>query len=441
MGGGLAGIAAAIRLLDSGHPVTLVERRPYLGGRASSFNDPGSGAEVDIGQHVFLRCCTSYIELLERLGTLPLAHIQPRLRVKVVGPGGRVAALVASPLPAPLHLLPSLLAYSHLSAREKLRALYATLGARLTNRQEPQLEEQSFHQWLKERHQSEQAINNFWDLLVLATLNDRSRGVSAAMGLMVFQEAFLKSRHGADIGYAATSLSQAVGEAARKHILQGGGRLLLGAGISGLAIEREGMVEVRLEDAETLVARWYVSALPHHALMALLPAKVADGPFFARFREISSSAIVNLHVWYDQQVMDDELVAFVGSPLQWAFNKTRMQGEDESRGQYLAISLSGADEYIHKSDQELAEAFLPQITGAFPRAREARLLHFLVTREERATFRPAPGTARLRPPAVTPISGLLLAGDWTDTGWPSTMEGAVRSGNSAAELIVRGGEE
>jgi len=181
--------------------------------------------------------------------------------------------------------------------------------------------------------------------------------------------------------------------------------------------------------------------LPHHALMALLPAKVADEPFFARFRGLSSSPIVNLHVWYDQQVMDDELMAFVGSPLQWAFNKTRMQGEDESRGQYLAVSLSGAGEYIHKSDEELAEAFLPQIASAFPRAREARLLRFLATREERATFRPAPGTARLRPPAVTPIPGLLLAGDWTDTGWPSTMEGAVRSGNSAAELIARGGEE
>ena len=441
MGGGLAGIAAACRLADNGHPVTLVEKLPFLGGRASSFQDPASGVQVDNGQHVFLRRCTAFIDLLDKLGTLHLTRTQPRFRIKVVGSQGRIATLSAWPLPTPLHLLPSFLCYSHLSMEEKLRAIYAMFHVRFTDHRRPELEQQSLHEWLKKKRQSQRAIENLWDLIILAALNDKAENVSAAMGLTVFKEALLQGRHGADIGYVTTSLSEALGDTAQKYLQSRGGQLRLGRGISDLVIQHGRMLGLRLGDGETLQARWYVGALPYHVLTALLPEEVDREPFFARLGNLASSPIINLHIWYDRPVMDDEFVAFVGSPLQWVFNKTRMRDGDESRGQYLAISLSSADEYIHKSDKELKEMFLPELARSFPQAREANLVRFLVTREERATFRPLPGTASLRPSTVTPITSLLLAGDWTDTGWPSTMEGAVLSGNKAAEVVMRGGNE
>jgi len=441
MGGGLAGMVAASRLLDSGHPVTLVEKRPFLGGRAFSVKDGEFGVEVDNGQHVFLRCYTAYLDFLHKLGTLRLARIQPRLRIVVLGPGGRSAVLSSSPLPAPFHLLPSFLAYSHLSVKERLLALYALVHARFSDRRHPELERKSFHQWLKERRQSDNAIRNFWGLVIRPTLNDATSNVSAAMGLMVFQEALLKGRHNGDIGYATSGLSRSLGDAACEYMMKRGGRLLLGRGISELVIQHRRVLGVRLEGGETLQASWYISALPFDVLRALLPPDVAQEPFFARLEKLSSSPIVDLHVWYDRTVMDEEFVAFVGSPLQWVFNKTRMQGEDGGQGQYLAVPLSSANEYIGKTEEELKKLFLPELARAFPRARQARVTRFLVTREKRATLRCLPGSHRLRPSTKTPVVKLLLAGEWTDTGWPSTMEGAVRSGNMAAEVAIGGGDD
>ena len=440
MGGGLAGMAAASRLLDDGHPVTLVEKRPFLGGRAFSIKDREVGAEVDNGQHVFLRRFTAYLEFLNKLGTLHLTRIQPRLRVVVLGPGGRSAVLSATSLPAPFHLLPSFLAYSHLSVRDRLLALYALAHAWLADRRRPELERMSFHQWLKDRHQSDDAIRNFWGLVIRPTLNDDTTNVSAAMGLMVFQEALLKGRHAGDVGYATTGLSQALGDAAHECLTKRGGRLLLGRSISELVIQHRRVLGVRLEDGETLQASWYISALTFDILKGLLPPDVVQEPFFARLEKLSSSPIVDLHVWYDRPVMDEEFVAFVGSPLQWVFNKTRMQGKEEGQGQYLVVSLSSASEYIDEAQEELKEQFLPELARAFPAARQASVTRFLVTREKRATLRCLPGTHHLRPPTRTPVAKLLLAGAWTDTGWPSTLEGAVRSGNMAAEVVIGEGE-
>jgi squalene-associated FAD-dependent desaturase len=438
IGGGLAGIAAACKLISGGYQVTLIERKPYLGGRASSFRDPQTGMLVDNGQHVFLRCCTAFIDLLNTLDTLHLTRIQPRFSVKVAGSTGRVARLTSSPLPTPLHLLPSFLTYSHLGTREKLQAIRAILRLCLVNPLQYDLERQSFYDWLKTHGQSDRAIEHFWDLVILAALNDKSRNASTSMGAMVFKEALLKGRHGADIGYATTGLLEAIGNAARRHIEQHGGRLLMGTGASEFIMSQQQLLGIRLDSGETLQARWYVSALPHHALLGLLPPHVSSEPYFMGLRSLSSAPIINLHLWYDYKVMDDEFVAFVGSPLQWVFNKSRMLGLDTAGGQYLTVSLSGAETYVEKSDDELRSMFLPQIARAFPQAKDARIQRFIVTREAYATCRVMPGTARLRPSTITPIAGFLVAGDWTNTGWPSTMEGAVRSGNKAADVILCG---
>ena len=437
LGGGLAGMAAACHLLDAGYAVTLVEKRPFLGGRAYSFTDAETGAQVDNGQHVFLGCCTYYIEFLKKLGTLDKARIQRRLRVPVLHASGKAGTLYSVPLPAPFHLLPAFLGYPHLGWRDKLLGLYALAQVRIANRRSARAANISFYDWLKAQRQSEHAIANFWDLVVRPTANDDSRNVSASMGLMIFQEGLLKTRHGADMGYATVGLSELMGEPARDYIQARGGALLLGRPATRLLLEDGRVAGVELAGGETLRAGWYVSALPFGVLKGLLPDSLAQEPFFSRLGQLTSAPIVDLHIWYDGPVLEEEFVAVLGSPIQWVFNRSRIQGRS-GPGQCLCVSLSAAWEHMGLPKEALRETFAREMARVFPKAAQARIERFLVVKEERATFRALPGSEALRPPTATPVPNLLLAGEWTDTGWPSTMEGAVRSGVHAARAIQGG---
>ena len=487
LGGGLAGMAAACHLLDAGHPVTLVEKRPFLGGRAFSFFHPfrgqdgpdGSTAEsvhsadgddtarlpaahetsaagfpVDNGQHVFLGCCDYYIDFLRKLGTLDSTYLQPSLRVKVVSPPrqgrkGKAGLLAGAPFPAPFHLLPSFVSYPHLGVKDKLLALYALLKIRFTDRHKPELENQTFMQWLKANGQTDRAIENFWNLLILPTLNDHVRDVSASMGMMIYQDGVIKSRTSANVGYALVGLSDLMGNAAEEYIGSRGGRLLLGKQVSEVLVSESGgraVRGVRLASGETVEGDVYVSALPFHTLTSVLPADLNEEPFFAGIGRIAAAPIVNVHIWYDREVMEPSsppFTAFVNSPLQWVFDKSsilRLHGNGRdaaSEGQYICISVSGAWDYADKPKEEIRRVFTEAMAEAFPRAREAQIKELLIVKST-ATFRCTPGSARLRPANVTPVGNLFLAGDWTDTGWPSTMESAVRSGVAAARAIAAG---
>lgn len=430
-------MAAALRLARAGRSVTLVERRPYLGGRAYSFTDPETGEEVDNGQHVFLGCCSAYREFLEEIGSLELTSRQKRLRVEVRSPNGKRGTLAESPLPAPLHLLPSLLRYPHIGFREKARAALALAAMRLErDRNRPALRRQSLRDWLRERGQSERAIAAFWDLLVVPALNDSSADVSASAGIMLFQEALLRRRGGARIGYAKAGLSAVMGEPARRRLEEAGAALLMGKTAEALLVEDGRAAGVRLAGGEELRADVYVSALPPDALLQALPEEWRTHPAFAPAAAHEWSPIVNLHVWHDRPVMDCEFAAFVDSPVQWVFNRSRIAGE-EGPAHRLTVSLSAAWEHWPMSKEELRAAFLPELARLFPAAREANATRFVVVKERRATFRSLPGGPDNRLPAAAPISNLFLAGDWTATGWPSTMESAALSGNAAASAALR----
>ena len=433
IGGGLAGIAAACHLADRGHPVVLMEKRPFLGGRAFSFPAPDTGQEMDNGQHVFLGCCTAYIGLLRKLGALRNTHLQPSLSVPVLDRAGRRGVLSSASLPAPLHMLPSLLAYPHLSWSDKLRVLYGGLRVRLANRRRDatRLEYETFAGWLKRHHQSDEAIARFWNLVVLPTLNDDASQVSANMGLKVFQEGLLQSRESGVMGYSLVGLSELVSDAATAYLSARGGEVMLGAGARELSIEGGKVCGVRTSSG-SVHGDWYVLALPSHDLASVLPPALAGDGFFSLADGLSYSPIVNVHVWYDRPVMDDVFAGFVDSPLQWVFNKTRMQGDDERSGQYVCISLSGAWQYADVPRQRIGEMFLEEMALAFPRARDAQVERLLVVKQPRATFRSVPGAAAFRLPTTTPIANLFLAGEWVNTDWPGTMEGAVRSGHAAA---------
>jgi squalene-associated FAD-dependent desaturase len=424
-GGGLAGVAAAVEGAGLGAEVTLVERRPFLGGKAYSFTDPDTGREVDNGQHVFLGCCPAYIRLLRLLGTLRHTSLQRRLDAPVRDRAGRVGALRAAPLPAPLHLGLSFAAYPHLSPGEKAAALRALAAlAAMTERTLEEIDRLSFADWLAERGQSPEGVRRFWDLIVLPTCNDRSDRVSAALAAFVFRRGFLQTSRGSAIGWSRVGLSRLVDPAAREFLAARGGRVVAGA-----AVSEAGPGGVILADGTALPADAVVLAMPPARVRAAAPAALAEDP------GLGASPIVNVHVWYDRPVMDERFTAVVDSPVQWIFNRTAMGGGDGS-SHHLAISISGAREEVEVPRAELAEAMRAELEHLLPRARSARALATAVVKEPQATFAAAPGQAARRPGPATPLERVALAGAWTATGWPATMEGAVRSGIVAARHVL-----
>jgi squalene-associated FAD-dependent desaturase len=431
VGGGLAGITAALRCADAGCAVTLFESRPHLGGLTHSFRR--GDLDVDNGQHVFLRCCTAYRRLLDRLGTADHVALQRRMAIQVRRPGVPAPTwLRRTVLPAPVHLAGSLLRYAPLRPAERWRFVRAALALRRVDPADPAVDERSFGGWLADHGQSRHAISALWDLFGVATLNARADDASLALAATVFQIGLLTDSAAADIGWSLVPLRELHGEPARLSLDAAGATVRCGVRVE--AIERRGTRWlVGAEGGGEHMVDHVVLAVPPDAAEGLLPS--GSLPLAAGWSErLGSSPIVNVHLVYDRQVLTESFFAAVDSPVQWVFDRTRQSGLTE--GQYLAISLSAADDVIASPVARLRELLLPALAELLPTAGTAKLVDFFVTRERHATFRSAPGTARLRPSAATGLPGLWLAGAWTATGWPATMEGAVRSGEAAAAGIL-----
>ena len=430
VGGGLAGLAAGLACADAGARVTLLEARSRLGG--ATWSTTLQGLVVDNGQHVFLRCCTAYLDFLARLDVLDRVTLQRRLEVPVLRPGAAPAWLRRNGLPAPLHLAPSLLRYGHLGLRDRLRVARAARRLAALDLADPALDERSFGEWLAEQRQPAAVVDGFWDLIARPTLNLPAREASLALATKVFQTGLLQESGAADIGWARTSLAELHGEPAARALAEAGCDLRLRARVSAIEPGRRRRLAVRVA-GERLEADAVVLAAPHDEAAALLPPQAGvdvDG-----LLALGRAPIVNLHVVFDRPVLSRPFVATVDSPLQWIFDRTDASGLE--RGQYLAVSLSAAEEYVGVSGAGLRARFEPEFARILPAARGARMERLFVTCERTATFRQAPGTRRLRPGAATKLPGLFLAGAWTDTGWPATMEGAVRSGRAAAAGALR----
>ena len=432
-----------MNLLEQGYPVKLVEARNFLGGRAFSFVDRETGVTMDNGQHVIVGCCAYFIEFLRRLGASEKWYLQPRLQIRILDRQGKVGILKSGGLPPPFHLLISFLTYTHLRLWEKMWVLLALFRARFTERSQPELEKISFYQWLKQQRQSERAIQNFWSLLVKPTLNDDVKDVSALMGLMIVQEGLLNGYHNPDVGYALGGLLPSIGDPAYKYLLDQGCQVMLGSPVRRILGDAMGVSSVELASGEQVNGEIWVSALPPDILLRVLPEEVVDAVLaFSQLAGFETSPIVNIHLFYDRRVMDGEFLAIVDSPLQWVFNKGPILeasgtfGSSSVGGQHICISASAAWEYIDRTREEISDEFIREMAEVFPAARDAKVLRSVVVKQRNATFRCVPGVNDLRPASVTPISNLFLAGEWTDTGWPSTMESAVRSGYNVAHAIV-----
>ena len=425
IGGGLAGITAALDCVGAGADVTLLESRGRLGGAAYSFER--DGLTVDNGQHVFLRCCHEYLGLIEALGAGAMIRCQPRLSIPVLAPGGRVGWLQRDNLPAPLHLARSLLGYRYLSALERLSVAVVMQALARVDPDDPANDARSFGSWLAAHRQTDNAVEAMWELVAKPTLNLRVGDASLAQAAYVFQQGLLGDAAAGDVGYAQVSLGDIHDVAARAALERAGVTVHLRTGAT--AIEQDGGgFRVQVSGQPTESADAVIAAVPPARAKQLLPAQA--GLQAERLEALGSSPIVNLHVTYDRPVMGVGFAATVYSPVQWVFDRTRAAGLQ--RGQYLAVSLSAADDELDMTATELRERYLPALASVLPAARAATVDNFFVTREHAATFRAAPGSRRLRPGPRTRVDGLTVAGAWTDTGWPATMEGAVRSGHAAA---------
>ncbi|PBC71497.1 squalene-associated FAD-dependent desaturase [Streptomyces sp. TLI_235] len=434
VGGGLAGITAALRLAEADHRVTLLETRPRLGGLAFSFRR--GDLVVDNGQHVFLRCCTAYRGLLDRLGAGRLVDLQPRLDVPVlsVAPDGRrtFGRLRRAGLPVPLHLAASLAGYPHLGPADRLRVVRGALALQALDLADPALDEISFGSWLRRHGQSAATVAALWDLVGVATLNATAEQTSLALAAMVFKTGLLSDPGASDIGMAAVPLGRIHHDAALAELERLGVQVRLRT--RAAEIKPADRHAVRLEEGELLTADTVVLAGAQEAAAALLPPGALRDQH--RLAELGHAPILNVHVVYDRPLLRRPFFAALGSPVQWVFDRTAHSGLAVPGAQYLALSQSAVQDEIDLPVAELRERYLPELARLVPGAREAKVLDFFVTRERTATFDPAPGTAPLRPAAATDIPGLLLAGSWTATGWPATMESAVRSGHAAADAAL-----
>ncbi len=460
IGGGLAGITAAIALGQAGADVTLLEARPRLGGATCSFNR--DGLIVDTGQHVFLGCCSAYRGLLAKLGMTEHAPVQDRFDVTVLAPGRpapRRARLRRTALPGPLHMLPALGLYPFLSLTERAQVSRPALAMRRVDPADPAADTQRFGDWLAARGQSERARRALWDLFSVSALNIAGDDASLALAATVVKTGLLGKNDAADIGVPALPLGELHGDAAATLLAKLGAQVTLGAKVSAIdggaikggaikggaikggAIKGGDGFLIRLAQGGEIPADAVVLAVPHEKAAALIPPGALPAATVQAWAGLGASPIVNVHVIYDRQVMDLPFAAAIDSPVQWVFDRTRISGMTVANqggpGQYLAISLSAADEYADVPAARLREQFVPALAELFPAARDARVTEFFVTRERRATFRQTPGSGALRPKAATRRPGLVLAGAWTDTGWPDTMEGAVRSGLAAAVEVRR----
>jgi squalene-associated FAD-dependent desaturase len=434
IGAGLAGLSSGVALAEAGFRVKLLEQRPFLGGRASSYSLP-DGEQIDNCQHVTLGCCTNLDDFYGRAGAL--GKIARYGRLVFVDPAGRRAIMEASALPPPFHLAPSLAFYPSLSWAEKRGIAQAMLAIarRAGHNGDGDAAGSSMLEWLRAHGQSDGAIARFWSVVLVSALNEELARTEARYGLDVFWKAFLSARAGYVVGIPRVPLGELY-EGCRLAIERRNGEVLCRTAVRGFNLNEGRITGVAMDGGREHSADFYLLAVPHEAALKLLPERMVAGePIFRQIRNLRVSPITSVHFWFDRDVMSEPFLTLLDRTTQWIFNKSRLT-EEPGDGRYLQSVISASYGLVERSRQEIIKLCLGELHEVLPEARKARLIKATVVKETAATFSPEPGADRWRPPQRTPVPNLFLAGDWTLTGWPATMEGAVRSGYLAAEAIL-----
>jgi squalene-associated FAD-dependent desaturase len=443
IGGGLAGLAASVALAEAGWRVRLFEQRPFLGGRATSYVLP-DGEHVDNCQHVTFGCCTNLADFYRRVGCADKIRFFDTLLLR--DPQGRIGRFRAGFLPAPFHILGSFVSFSPLSFWDKLSIARALLDILLHKGKPADLQQDSgtsMLEWLKRRGQTDRAIQRFWRAVLVSALSEELDRIDARYGVDVFWKTVLMNRTGYRMGVPAIPLADLY-DGCKSEIERRGGEVMLRSPVRGLKMENGRLAGLRFDEGREETADAYVFAVPHTVLAELLPESVKQSdPALGNLDKIKVAPITGVHLWFDRPVMTEPFLTLLDTTTQWVFNKTLLYGGSNGtgpaagRGQYLQLVISASYDLLQKSRQGIIDLCLGELREALPAARQENLIKATVIKEAAATFSPAPGVDRWRPKQQTAVPGLFLAGDWTNTGWPATMEGAVRSGYLAAEAVLR----
>ena len=435
VGGGIAGLSAGCALADAGFRVSIFERRPFVGGRASSYEHPGTGETVDNCQHVLLGCCTNLLDFYRRIGVADKIRWFDRLTF--IEPGGRRSEIGPSGLPAPFHTSPSFVRASSLSWADKItisRAMLALMGPL------PPDSSTSFADWLREHRQTQGAIDRFWKVVLVSAINEDLDRISVRYGAQVFRESFLKSAEAGKMGVPTVPLSDLYSKAI-SYIEQRNGKVRLRTSVEGVVAERDDVLLQLGATAERL--DFAVLAVPHNALGKLLPSQngssQASIQLQAKIAKFESSPITGIHLWFDREITELPHAVLLERTIQWMFQKSKLQPQrhgPEQVGSYLELVVSSSKSLVGMARQEILDLALRELTEFFPQVRQAQLLKATVVKEVHATYSALPGSDSYRPESRTQWPRIFLSGDWTATGWPATMEGAVRSGYSAAEAVA-----
>jgi len=443
VGGGLAGLAAGCALADSGFHITLFERRSYLGGRASSYQHPGTGEVVDNCQHVLLGCCTNLVEFYRRIGVEDKIRWYDRLTF--LEPGGRASVIEPSSLPAPLHTAPAFLRAACLNLPDKL-AIAAAMAALAPVA--PRDTGESFLTWLRRHGQTERAIERFWKTVLVSALNEWIDRVSVPSAAQVMRESFLKSAAAGRMGVPTVPLTELYNTAG-DYICARGGEVQFRSSVESFRAEFAGVKLLTAEGEENF--DFAVFAVPFDVLSRMLPQTSAAEPLRQTLDRFETSPITGIHLWFDRQVTELEHAVLLDRTIQWMFHKSKLLGRAAAHenavtngghglmanGSYLELVVSSSKTLVEKSRAEIIDLALAELREFFPGARAANLVKSTVIKEVHATYSPRPGVDVFRPRPETVWPRVFLAGDWTATGWPATMEGAVRSGYVAAQCVAR----
>jgi len=437
IGGGFSGLAAGVALAEEGRSVRLLEQKPHLGGRARSFLDPATGSVVDNGQHIIMGCYHSTLHFLSTLGTLDRIRFQKHLTLRFLERNGRLTALQCSGLPSPWHVLLGVLRSGSFSFKHKLEVLRLGRSLQWARAMDHGLERLSVRQWLTKLGQSESLQRNFWDLLCIAALNEDPSKANAELFERVLRLALFSSPADSRIGIARVGLSEVYVDAATAYIRARRGRVECSRSVASLLVSEGQCRGVRLSSGEEIEAQSVLSAVPSFQLAGLLPGELLRfEPFFAPAISLRPAPIISINLWFDRPITELDFVGLRGTTIQWLFNKGKILGSGQN---YVSLVLSGAHRHIGRGKEELLAMALRELGDLFPEAQKAKLHHALVIKERFATFSPTWEAEQLRPTARTPVRGLYLAGDWTATGLPATIESAVQSGYTAAGAILDDG--
>lgn len=441
----MAGIAAACALADAGVHVDLVEKRPMLGGRASSFVDGPTGEIVDECQHGTMRCCTNLANLLERMG------VHDRIRyfsdLHFLDGDGKRSVINRCGLPAPFHTSLSFLTFGSLGLRDKTTIGRAML-AMLRTQPGPKWDLVDAASWFREQRQTERAILRFWRPILVSACNEELERISCTHAFKIFRDGFLAHPTAYEFGVPRVPLGVLYTEPTLTYLKARGACAHLRRIVDSLTFEGERITGITLQNGEQLSADYYVSALQFDLLLKLLPAeRTSNTPYWESLRGIELSPIMGVHLWFDRPIDCPPALAILDRPTEWIFNKTELFDLNRVAGAapiglnaqseaYLSLVISASRKYIGVDQKEIVEMALRDVRACLPASANAVLLRSRVIRWPKATFSPKPGVESLRPDQRSPIPNLYVAGEWTQTGWPSTMESAARSGYRAAEYLL-----